>query len=111
MKKNYIYLISLLVGLTCFLFVNAGLVTAQTTITVNTGSGAIANDGLCSLPEAIINANNAATHPDCVTGSGADVINLTGDAALSLSTAIMRRLPAIRAHWISVYSILQQQVI
>jgi hypothetical protein len=34
-------------------------------------------DGKCSLIEAIVNANNdAATHPDCVAGDGADTIVL-----------------------------------
>ena len=34
-------------------------------------------DGFCTLREAIINANdNAATHPDCAAGSGADTIIL-----------------------------------
>jgi uncharacterized repeat protein (TIGR01451 family) len=37
----------------------------------------INNDFRCSLIEAIVNANNdAATHPDCVAGSGADTIQL-----------------------------------
>ncbi len=48
------------------------------TITVNTTIPKINSaDGLCSLIEAIINANDdAATHSDCVAGSGADVIQL-----------------------------------
>jgi hypothetical protein len=48
------------------------------TITVTTDVPTINNaDGLCSLVEAIINANNdAATHPDCAAGSGADIIQL-----------------------------------
>jgi hypothetical protein len=48
------------------------------TITVNTLVPKIKDgDGLCSLIEAIINANNdAATHADCAAGAGADIINL-----------------------------------
>jgi hypothetical protein len=48
------------------------------TITVNTTIPKInSSDGICSLIEAIINANDdAATHSDCVAGSGADVIQL-----------------------------------
>jgi len=46
-------------------------------ITVNTTSDTLANDGQCSIREAIINANNdAATWPDCAAGSGADTIML-----------------------------------
>jgi len=46
-------------------------------ITVNTTSDTLANDGQCSIREAIINANNdAATWPDCAAGSGADTIVL-----------------------------------
>lgn len=48
------------------------------TITVNTTIPKInSSDGLCSLIEAIVNANNnVATHADCAAGSGADVIQL-----------------------------------
>jgi CSLREA domain-containing protein len=47
------------------------------TITVTGLGDSLANDGVCTLREAIINANNdAATWSDCAAGSGADVINL-----------------------------------
>ena len=47
------------------------------TITVNGLGDVLATDGICSLREAVLNANhNAATWPDCAAGSGADVINL-----------------------------------
>ena len=47
------------------------------TITVNTTADTLANDGSCSIREAIINANNdAATWPDCAAGAGADIIVL-----------------------------------
>jgi hypothetical protein len=48
------------------------------TITVNTTIPKVnSSDGLCSLIEAIVNANDdAATHSDCAAGSGADVIQL-----------------------------------
>ncbi|MDA0243866.1 MAG: hypothetical protein OT477_10660 [Chloroflexi bacterium] len=50
------------------------------TITVTPNSSGIANNGRCSLVEAIINANNnAATHTDCAAGSGADTIVLAGN--------------------------------
>ncbi|HEY1371394.1 MAG TPA: right-handed parallel beta-helix repeat-containing protein [Candidatus Binatia bacterium] len=48
------------------------------TITVTAKIPAIVDsDGNCSLAEAIVNANHdAATHPDCAAGSGADIIVL-----------------------------------
>jgi hypothetical protein len=48
------------------------------TIKVTTNNPVINDgDGKCSLIEAIVNANNdAATHPDCAAGSGADTIVL-----------------------------------
>jgi uncharacterized repeat protein (TIGR01451 family) len=65
------------------------------TITVHThpvsGAGMvlIADDGLCSLREAIINANNnAATHPDCAAGSGSsNTLVLPAGAAFTLPDA------------------------
>jgi CSLREA domain-containing protein len=46
-------------------------------ITVTTTSDTLANDGQCSIREAIINANNdAATWPDCPAGAGDDTIIL-----------------------------------
>lgn len=60
------------------------------TITVTTNSPGISDlDGRCSLAEAIINANDdAATHPDCAAGSGADIIVLPkGAQALTSSYA------------------------
>jgi hypothetical protein len=60
---------------------------AAATITVTTSDPNIAADGQCSLIEAIINANNdAATHPDCPTGSGADTILLPGNTNLTLNS-------------------------
>jgi hypothetical protein len=57
------------------------------TITVNTTIPKInSSDGLCSLIEAIINANDdAATHSDCVAGSGADVIQLPAAATITVA--------------------------
>jgi|GEM_PF-3598958 len=48
------------------------------TITVNDAGTTIANDGKCTLPEAIINANNdnQSGSTDCAAGSGADTINI-----------------------------------
>jgi CSLREA domain-containing protein len=52
-----------------------------------------ANDGLCTLREAINNANDdAATYPDCAAGSGADMITFAGDYTITLQN---RELPFI----------------
>jgi predicted outer membrane repeat protein len=51
------------------------------------------NDGLCTLREAITNANDdAATYPDCAAGSGADTITFAGDYIITLQN---RELPFI----------------
>jgi hypothetical protein len=56
----------------------AAITVAQAnTITVNGTGDTRANDGVCTIREAIINANNnAATWADCTAGFGADVIKL-----------------------------------
>ena len=59
------------------------------TITVTTNIPTIVADGKCSLIEAIINANNdAATHPDCAAGSGADTIVLPAKNTHSVNSAL-----------------------
>jgi hypothetical protein len=57
------------------------------TITVNTTIPKInSSDGLCSLIEAIVNANDdAATHADCAAGSGADTIGLPAASTLTVT--------------------------
>src|SRR5262249_42693761 len=57
------------------------------TITVTTNVPDINDgDGKCSLIEAIVNANDdAATHPDCEAGSGADTIVLPKDDKITLT--------------------------
>ncbi len=59
-------------------------------ITVTPGAAGLANDGKCSLAEAIINANNhAATWGDCVAGSsGANTITLPTNATLNYASAL-----------------------
>ena len=48
-------------------------------ITVDTATDNVAVDGACSLREAIVNANDGATHSDCAGGAaGADVIEFDG---------------------------------
>jgi CSLREA domain-containing protein len=59
------------------------------TITVNTLSdSSTSSDGLCSLREAINNANNAGTDTtggDCVVGSGTDTINFSISGTVTLT--------------------------
>ncbi|MGH9424300.1 MAG: hypothetical protein ACRD3J_30285, partial [Thermoanaerobaculia bacterium] len=59
------------------------------TITVAAGEVAVANNGVCSLREAIHNANADAQvdNTDCVAGSGTDTIELAANATYTLSDA------------------------
>jgi hypothetical protein len=72
------------------------------TITVNSLVTKVKDgDGLCTLIEAIVNANNdAATHADCAAGSGADVIQLPALGTIKVTKSFTRYygrngLPAI----------------
>jgi len=60
------------------------------TIDVANGIVIIAEEGLCSLIEAIDNANDGDVHDDCVAGDpdGPDLIALPANGAFSLTTAI-----------------------
>ena len=59
------------------------------TITVNSTADTTASDSVCTLREAIINANNnAATWGDCSAGSGTDVINITATGTITLLSAL-----------------------
>jgi CSLREA domain-containing protein len=60
-------------------------VRAATIVVTGTGD-TLSNNGVCSIREAIINANNnAATWPDCAAGSGTDTIVLpAGTITLSI---------------------------
>lgn len=65
------------------LFLPALLHGAQINVDATLG-GVDGNDGLCSISEAIINANDdAQTHSDCVAGDGADTITLTNNVFLT----------------------------
>jgi hypothetical protein len=80
-----------LAGAALLLALGQGVATAAT-ITVTTNDPRIIPDGQCSLVEAIVNANNdAATHPDCAAGSGADTIVLPPNAYLMLSNPYVAR--------------------
>ena len=68
------------------------VVVAATTITVNTLDDVVANDGRCSLREAVIGANNNVASGglagECPAGSGADTILLpAGDYTLTRTGA------------------------
>ena len=69
-------------------FALAGPVSAAT-IPVVAGAVVIADEGTCSLREAIVNANaGAQTHDDCVGGdAGADTITLANNSTYSLPDA------------------------
>lgn len=57
-------------------------------IVVDGADGTDADDGICTLVEAIENANNdAATNVDCAAGSGADDITLTTNVTLTAPAA------------------------
>src|SRR5262245_13032604 len=80
-----------LAGAALLLALGQGVVSAAT-ITVTTNDPRIIPDGQCSLVEAIVNANDdAATHPDCPAGSGADTIVLPANAYMLLSNAYVTR--------------------
>jgi CSLREA domain-containing protein len=59
-------------------------------IVVTTSIDTAANDGACSLREAVDNANNnAQTHPDCAGGAGQDTITFaSGIATITLSSTL-----------------------
>jgi len=65
---------------------------ADSVITVATNADTIAPDGLCSLREAITNANaDAQTYNDCVGGSGNDTIqfnDILGTATITLDSSL-----------------------
>ena len=65
------------------------------TITVTTSADNTAKDGLCSLREAITNANNnAATYTDCTTGLSSEIINFAGTLG-TVTITLGSALPAI----------------
>jgi hypothetical protein len=79
-----------LAGAALLLALGQGVATAAT-ITVTTNDPRIVADGQCSLVEAIVNANNdAATHADCPSGSGADTIVLPANGNVMLSNVYCR---------------------
>lgn len=58
-------------------------------ITVTTLSDVVSADGLCSLREAMANAQaNAATHADCPAGTGADTLSFGMSGTITLASAL-----------------------
>ncbi|HMZ08015.1 MAG TPA: choice-of-anchor Q domain-containing protein, partial [Anaerolineales bacterium] len=58
-------------------------------IIVNTNADNTNTDGLCTLREAITNANtDTSTYPDCNAGSGSDTITFAGDYTITLSSTL-----------------------
>jgi len=72
--------------LTCLISVN---LTQAATIVVDGSDGTVADDGVCTVVEAITAANtntaSGATPGECVAGSGADVIELSQDVTLAVA--------------------------
>jgi len=64
-------------------------------IVVNSNADNTTTDGLCTLREAITNANNdAATYPDCTAGSTADTITFAADYTITLTGS---QLPTVNS--------------
>lgn len=89
MKTQRIFLISFicLLGLLFVLGMGVNPAGASTLITVNSTSDLVAEDGECSLREAVMNANgdNQSGSTDCPAGSGADVIEFSLPAGSVIS--------------------------
>jgi CSLREA domain-containing protein len=81
-----------LVPLCLMLLQPASKAIGSSTITVNTlGDETTSRDGLCSLREAISNANSPGvdtTGGDCATGTGQDTINFTVSGTITLSSTL-----------------------
>ncbi|MFT3891576.1 MAG: hypothetical protein QM730_08090 [Anaerolineales bacterium] len=93
-QQSFRSIFSFLVGLILIIctFIPTQPVYAASLI-VNTNADNTVAEGLCSLREAIVNANNnAATYSDCAAGSGADIISFVGNYTITLAGS---QLPAI----------------
>jgi len=56
---------------------------------VNSNADNTTTDGLCTLREAITNANNdAATYSDCAAGTATDTITFAGNYTITLSSTL-----------------------
>jgi CSLREA domain-containing protein len=86
-KRPMICLVFTSILLISLFFTSLGTTPAYAAgITVNTAVDEIDTNGLCSLREAITNANsNTATYPDCAAGSGIDTISFAGNHTITLA--------------------------
>lgn len=82
LPARYLILIVLLLNV----FLTPGTALADSTITVNTTTDTVADDGQCSLREAVISANTNQAVGGCTAGSGADTIVF--DPSLPIPTVI-----------------------
>jgi CSLREA domain-containing protein len=86
MKAIQVFLTALLLAA---LLLPAAPAHAIIAITVETDADNVTPDGLCTLREAITNANNnAATYADCSAGSSSDGILFAGDYTITLGSAL-----------------------
>ncbi|MGL5830975.1 MAG: S-layer homology domain-containing protein [Candidatus Altimarinota bacterium] len=75
------------------LFFATTLTAQAATITANSLLTTVANDAICTLPEAITSANNnAAGTTNCTAGSGADIINFSVSGTIDISGANLTQL-------------------
>ena len=87
MRKFILSCIAALVLLVSFrVLVKSSLAGSQ--IIVDTASDVIADDGLCSLREAIIAANTDAPYSNCPSGAGADTIEFSPNLPLPLTITL-----------------------
>ncbi|MCA9963544.1 MAG: hypothetical protein KC423_04850 [Anaerolineales bacterium] len=78
--NKVIFIATTLIALVMVSFISVAPTAAQNIIAVQSDLHFIASDGICSLNEAIINANDdAQTHTDCAAGSGADILDIQID--------------------------------
>lgn len=68
----------------------AGAATIEVDADAGAGVVEVADDGLCSIREAIDNANaDSATHEDCQAGPGPDTIELPAGAVFTMTDAVI----------------------
>jgi CSLREA domain-containing protein len=82
LKLDFKVLLILLLSLTFGIYgLSGGIVNAASTIVVTSSGDATADDGVCTLREAITAANDdtasGATAGECIAGSGADTVNFS----------------------------------
>jgi hypothetical protein len=80
-------------GFVLALFISTTATAQAATITVNSLLMTVANDALCTLPEAITSANNnAAGTTNCTAGSGTDTINFSTSGTINISSANLTQI-------------------